>query len=202
LVGKGKNGSENELVAFTDDCERYLHAACCCREGRSDLRTVPHERVTSASWQLEAVRSIENTEVMSRRVSQLSAWLMLAAVNTRCDTGKYRLRCPLHARPMKPHHIPLLLAKQPNRSRKQRLESRTRTPTLETLHHLRHRGCKSAWTSAPRLFALTLPMVSQVYEEPDRGVDHALALAPTAEVAAAAPVADDSVNRGGSMAYP
>ena len=109
---------------------------------------------------------------------------------------------PATCSPDEAPHIPLLLAKQPNRSRKQRLESRTRTPTLETLHHLRHRGCKSASTSAPRPFALALLMVSQVYEEPDRGVDHALALAPTAEVAAAAPVADDSVNRGGSMAYP
>ncbi len=84
-VGKWKHStcSENELVAFTYDRERYSRNVCCCREGRTGMRTVPHERL-GAGWQPEAVRSSENDSVSPSRVA--------AFISASARSSQYMLR--------------------------------------------------------------------------------------------------------------
>lgn len=78
-----------------------------------------------------------------------------------------------------------------------------RTPTLETPYHFIAMAVRQPPHALCQLLRSRSSRILREYTDTvDVWVDHALALAPTAELAAAATVAGDSVNRGGSMAYP
>lgn len=179
--------------------ESDTHVMCVVVEKVERACELYHTNVLALAGsqrQSEAVRTIPSL----RRELQLSYLLVLVAVNTCCDTEKLQAAMPATCAPSKPPIYRYSLLNNPTVQKKQRLQvsyAYAHAEDSETVA-VEQPASTSARLTLPSRTSHSLPG----HEEPGWRVDHALALAPTAEVAAAAPVADDSVNRGGSMAYP